>query len=135
MLCLCPRLPESPWPAPGPGAPALRHFSFIRKPVWGDKVKQHPRAEAPWMTSARDLTHISLTVFCLPSQPKQGHEIEQGTAVPAVLSPSQGIALQAPTPLLSGSRHCTKPSHQSQQHAPAFTPAPWSRESQELHVH
>lgn len=38
--------------------------------------------------SARDLTHVPLTVFCLPSQPKQGHDIEQGTAILTVLSPS-----------------------------------------------
>lgn len=36
------------------------------------------------MMSARDLTHIPLIVFCLPSQPKQGHETEQGTAIPTV---------------------------------------------------
>lgn len=87
-------------------------------------MKQRPRAEAPWMRSARDLTCIPLTAFCLPSQPKQGHGIEQGTAIPALLSPSQGTALWASTPLPSASRHCTKPSYQSQQHAPAFTPAP-----------
>lgn len=50
--------------------------------------------------SARDLTHIPQTAFCLLSQPKQGHETEQGTAAPAVLSPLRGIALQALTPQL-----------------------------------
>lgn len=90
----------------------------------GDEVKQYPRAERPWMTSARDLTDVPLTVFCLPSQPKQGHEVEQGRAILMVLSPSQATALQAPTPLPVGSRHCTKTTHQSQQRAPAFTPAP-----------
>lgn len=51
-------------------------------------MKQILRAEAPWMMSARDLTCAPLTVFCMPSQPMQGRETEQGTAVPAVLSPS-----------------------------------------------
>jgi len=65
------------------------------------------------------MTHVPLAAFCLPSQPRQGHETEQGTAIPAVLSPSKGAALQAPTPLPSRSRDCIEPLR-----APAFPTAP-----------
>lgn len=100
-------------------------------------MKQHARAEAPWVTSARDLTHVPPTVSCLPSQPKQGHEMEQGTAVPAVLSPSQPCRLRLPchqAPGIAqnprtGASSVPLPSHQLP------TAVSGSQESQELRVH
>lgn len=76
-------------------------------------------------TSATHLARVPLTFFRLPSQPKQGRGLEQGTAIPAALSPSQGTRSPSSSP-----RRCPKPSHQGQQHGPAFPAAP--RSSQQL---